>query len=179
MSHECVTVASVDLHLDRGWLAMAAAPVATGAAGTSGAATRGWCGGGQTSPCAAMNPFQNAKDSIRSTGNSLLGKEKTWKDEVGEMCPSLTYTQARTQIDLLLLSVPLFSAMLFHCLPLRPTTLAARRVNGALTPRVSDFSDSGGLGSAARWASSSAWGCVAPRPTVCLKPPPAFSNPRA
>ena len=158
---------------------MAAAPaVATGAAGKV-VRRPGWCGGGQTSPCAAMNPFQNAKDSFRSTGNALLGKEKTWKDEVGDMCPSLTYTQARTQIDLLLLSVPLFSAMLFHCLPLRPTTLAARRVNGALTPRASDFSDSGGLESAARWASSSAWGCVAPRPTVWLKPPPAFSNPRA
>lgn len=42
-----------------------------------------------------MNPFGNAKDSIRSSARSLLGQEKTWKDEVGEMCPSLTYTQAR------------------------------------------------------------------------------------
>jgi hypothetical protein len=118
----------------------------------SPAAEGGGLGGEVGARTTMLDPFSNAKDSIRGTAASLMGKERTWKDEVGDMCPSLTFTQARQQTD-------------------RPFCTASRsdqrpwpvRMNTALIPRVSDRSDSGVSGSAARWASSSVWGCVAPR----------------
>eukprot|EP01043_Picozoa_sp_COSAG02_P078629 COSAG02_NODE_17797_length_980_cov_1.322361_2_plen_127_part_00 len=99
------------------------------------------------------NPFGNAKDSIRGSAASLLGKEKTWQDEVGAMCPSMTYTQVSPEIDR-----PLCTASRSGN---RPWT--ARRMNTALIPRVSGYSDSGVSGSAVRWAFCSLWGCVALR----------------
>ena len=70
-----------------------------------------------------MNPFSNAKDSIRGSAASLLGKERTWKDEVGDMCPSLTYTQARPQSDrsAFAFSPARLSFVFVQRLPLTPT----------------------------------------------------------
>ena len=65
----------------------------------SPAAEGGGLGGEVGSRTTMLDPFSNAKDSIRGTAASLMGKERTWKDEVGDMCPSLTFTQARQQTD--------------------------------------------------------------------------------
>ena len=50
-----------------------------------------------SAPCSAL-PAAGAIDSIknrsRDASNALLGKEKTLMDEVGDMCPSMTFTQA-------------------------------------------------------------------------------------
>ena len=100
----------------------------------------------RTVSAAMMDPFSNAKDSIRGSAASLLGKERTWKDEVGDMCPSLTFTQVCQEIDR-----PLCTAF-----PSDRRPWLMRRMNTVLIARVSDCSDSGDSGSAARWASSSA-----------------------
>jgi hypothetical protein len=95
--------------------------------------------------------FSSAQDSVKGLKRGLLGQEKTWQDEVGEMCPSLTYTQARPGSSISILSI---------CPSLFPTTSTSMQ-RRQLTPQFRVYSDSGVLEPAALWDSSSAWGCVA------------------
>ena len=94
--------------------------------------------------CSAL-PAAGAIDSIknrsRDASNALLGKEKTMMDEVGDMCPSMTFTQAS--------ATPAGCAAV--SLPLSPAACARRVV--AAHRRACAGSASGGSGSAAGWAS--------------------------